>query len=136
MNFHYNIIFQDGRPAKFSRPFVAASGAVCRLPSCQGAVCLSWMQKSCQGCQWCRLAVFHPVRVPCVLSWMQKSCQGCQWCRVPSSILSGCRVPLMDAKELPGCRPFFYLYIMYKRQKTSENKIFSRKNENFLFFIW
>ena len=45
------------------------------LPSCQGAVCLSWMQKSCQGCQWCR---------------------------VPSSILSGCRVPLMDAKELPG----------------------------------
>ena len=106
MSFYYNIIFQDGRPAKFSRPFVAvsgagwlssilsgcrvcshgckraaraASGAVCRLPSCQGAVCLSWMQKSCQGCQWCRVCCLPSCQGAVCLSWMQKSCQ-----RVPT----------------------------------------------------
>ena len=99
------------------------------LPSCQGAVCLSWMQKSCQGCQWCRVPSSSlsgcrvplmdakelpglPV-VPCLpscqgavcLSWMQKSCQGCQWCRVPSSILSGCRVCSHGCKRAArGCR--------------------------------
>ena len=57
----------------------AASGAVCRLPSCQGAVCLSWMQKSCQGCQWCRVCCLPSCQGAVCLSWMQKSCQ-----RVPT----------------------------------------------------
>ena len=52
-------------------------------------------------------AVFHPVRVPCASHGCKRAARAASGAGWLSSILSGCRVPLMDAKELPegadGC---------------------------------
>jgi hypothetical protein len=77
------------------------------LPSCQGAVCALMDAKELPGLPVVPCAVFHPVRVPC-------ASHGCK---------RAARVPA-----------FFYLYIMYKRQKTSENKIFFKKKRKFFVF--